>query len=456
MLNKHTQIALCLTTTLTITNTYSSEYIIKNASDENKEQIYEIVSKFRFPSILSKFTQAEFKQKYPNHDLVETFVTEAAEYDFKKQEINKIDKNARLWNIPKSLYQLIVYDYFATLIKEPFGQTYEKLKKLFKVEKYTQDNEEYGITKACDRLMQSKEIQDIFWEVNDHATQLYKQFSGDLVKITNQLLDNFLAKGDKNSTNSPTSIRPLDISNIKMSYNSSRITTLVGLQCKNYEIYEVETPKGWDEDKRKKLKEYVTNLILSEKEIPEYVIYRGDYYRGDSKQLEPKIAYRKSLCLSDGIFSGFIFDQGASAFAISGKFLQSKLYVLKLDRKKLLTDQYPIFIPPMNALASAAGSGELFHIRSKVIQAVKSGGNIDKQALSIQSCCGEIKAGYLPSQTPELFMNKNPQILEERMENYEFVYHATSQGEFDQDGAQKIDDMIANIKGVPADGRFFI
>ena len=41
MLNKHTQIALCLTTTLTITNTYSSEYIIKNASDENKEQIYE-------------------------------------------------------------------------------------------------------------------------------------------------------------------------------------------------------------------------------------------------------------------------------------------------------------------------------------------------------------------------------------------------------------------------------
>ena len=93
---------------------------------------------------------------------------------------------------------------------------------------------------------------------------------------------------------------------------------------------------------------------------------------------------------------------------------------------------------------------------SEVIQAAKSGGNIDKQALSIQSGCGNIKAGYLPSQTPELFMNKNPQILEERMENYEFVYHATSQGEFDQDGAQKIDDMIANIKGVPADGRFFI
>ena len=443
---------LCLTIATSISAVHS-ELIVMNLDDKiTKQKIYNDILSFSIPTLTSKDVRDRFSNKY-HYDLVETFVTEAAEYDFKKQEINKIDKNARLWNIPKSLYQLIVYDYFAPLIKEPFGQTYEKLKKLFKVEKYTQDNEEYGITKACDRLMQSKEIQDIFWEVNDHATQLYKQFSGDSVKITNQLLDNFLAKGDKNS---PESIRLLDISNIKMSHNSPRITTLVGLQCKNYEIYEVETPKGWDEDKRKKLKEYVTNLILSEKEIPEYVIYRGDCYRGDSKQLEPKIAYRKSLCLSDGIFSGFIFDQGASAFAISGKFLQSKLYVLKLDRKKLLTDQYPIFIPPMNALASAAGSGELFHIRSKVIQAAKSGGNIDKQALSIQNCCGEIKAGYLPSQTPELFMNKNPQILEERIENYEFVYHATSQGEFDQDGAQKIDDMIANIKGVPADGRFFI
>ena len=443
---------LCLTIATSISAVHS-ELIVMNLDDKiTKQKIYNDILSFSIPTLTSKDVRDRFSNKY-HYDLVETFVTEAAEYDFKKQEINKIDKNARLWNIPKSLYQLIVYDYFATLIKEPFGQTYEKLKKLFKVEKYTQDNEEYGITKACDRLMQSKEIQDIFWKVNDHATQLYEQFAGDLAKITNQLLDNFLAKGDKNS---PESIRLLDISNIKMSYNSSRITTLVGLQCKNYEIYEVETPKGWDEDKRKKLKEYVTNLILSEKEIPEYVIYRGDFYRGDSKQLDPKIAYRKSLCFSDGLFSGFIFDQGASAFAISGKYEKSKLYALKLDRKKLLTDQYPIFIPPMNALASAAGSGELFHIRSKVIQAAKSGGNIDKQALSIQNCCGEIKAGYLPSQTPELFMNKNPQILEERIENYEFVYHATSQGEFDQDGAQKIDDMIANIKGVPADGRFFI
>ena len=113
---KKSRIAFYSVAAITVTNTYSSECIIKNASDENKEQIYEIVSKFRFPSILSKFTQEEFRTKYKNYDLVETFVTEAAEYDFKKQEINKIDKNARLWNIPKSLYQLIVYDYFATLI----------------------------------------------------------------------------------------------------------------------------------------------------------------------------------------------------------------------------------------------------------------------------------------------------------------------------------------------------
>ena len=110
MLNKHTQIALCLITTLTITNTYSSEYIIKNASDENKEQIYEIVSKFRFPSILSKFTQEEFRTKYKNYNLVETFKTKEAEYNFLKTEINNIDKNAEVFAIPKSLYQFMVYD----------------------------------------------------------------------------------------------------------------------------------------------------------------------------------------------------------------------------------------------------------------------------------------------------------------------------------------------------------
>ena len=137
-----------------------------------KQKIYNDILSFSIPTLTSKDVRDRFSNKY-HYDLVETFVTEAAEYDFKKQEINKIDKNARLWNIPKSLYQLIVYDYFATLIKEPFGQTYEKLKKLFKVEKYTQDNEEYGITKACDRLMQSKEIVPYPWRIVYGFTALY-------------------------------------------------------------------------------------------------------------------------------------------------------------------------------------------------------------------------------------------------------------------------------------------
>ena len=443
------QFMLCLTIATSI-STVHSELIVMNLKDGVKQKVYEDILSFSIPTLTSKDVRDRFRGKY-NYNLVKTFGTEAAENNFKEKEISKIEPEAKLWDIPKSLYQLIVYDYIATVIKEPLKQTYEKLKKLFKVENYTQANEEYGITKACDRLMQSKEIQDIFWKVNDHATQLYNQFSGDIAKITNQLLDNFLANGDKNG---PESIRPLDISNIKMSYNSQRITTLVGLQCKNYDIDAVETPKGWNKDKQNKLKKYVTNLILSEKESPEYVIYRGYSYRGDSKQLDPKIAYRKSLCFSDGLFSGFLFDQGASAFAISGKYEgKSKLYALKLNRVELLTDKYPIFIPPLNALASAAGSGELFHIRSKVIQAVKSYKSIDPRGLSIQSSCGQIKAGYLTSQTPELFMNDNPQILEEKLEESEFRYHATDQGEFDQDGALKIDGMIANIKEIDAEGK---
>ena len=442
------QFMLCLTIATSI-STVHSELIVMDLKDEVKQKVYEDILSFSIPTLTSKDVRDRFRGKY-NYNLVKTFGTEAAENNFKEKEISKIEPEAKLWDIPKSLYQLMVYDYLATLIDKPFAETYYKLKELFEVEGYTQYNEEYGITKACDRLMQNKKIQDIFWKVNDHATELYNKFSGDIEKITNHLLDNFSAKIEANV---PKNIRPIDITNILIKKDLKKIPTLVGLEGNGPDIKNWKEPKDWDDKKRELLKQYVTQLILYENNISEYVIYRGDCYPENKKQLDPKTAYRRSLCFSDGLFSGFIFDQGASAFAISGKYDKSRLYVLKLDREKLLTGQYPIFIPPINALAAAAGSGELFHIRSKVIQAVKSGDNISKGELSIQFVCGKIKAGYLPTQTPELFMKDNPQILEERIEKGKFVYTETSQDELDQDGALKINKMIANIKEIDAEGK---
>jgi len=444
------QFMLCLTMATSVSTVSSQEFIVTDLNDKYKKEVYNDILSFSIPTLTTESVKLRFKNKYKDYDLLKTFGTKGAEYDFKKQEINKIDKNARLWGIPKSLYQLIVYDYFAIIVDKPLGNTYGKLKKQFQVEEYTEDNEEYGITKACDRLIKDKEIQDIFWEVNDHATQLYEQFAGDLAKITNYLLENF---GSKINQNGAQSVRPLDMCNILMGYNNARMNTLVGLTGNDQDISTWKTPNDYNEEKRKKLKNCVTNLILSENSNPDYVIYRGDCYRGNSKQLNPEIAYRKSLCFSDGLFSGFIFDPGASAFAISDKRSNFKLYVLALNRIKLLNGEYPIFIPPINPLASAAGNGELFHPRTQVVQAVKHGDMLDGDVLSIQSCCGKIKAGYLLTQTPELFMNKNPQILEEQIKNFGFVYLATGEGEFDKDDAMKINNLISNIKEVDTDGK---
>ena len=84
---KKSRIAFYSVAAITVTNAYSIEYIIKNASDENKEQIYKIVSKFRLPSILSKFTQAEFGQEYPNINLRDAFGKQEAEIKFIQEAI---------------------------------------------------------------------------------------------------------------------------------------------------------------------------------------------------------------------------------------------------------------------------------------------------------------------------------------------------------------------------------
>lgn len=181
MLQTFNKLALYLASAITITNAHSSEYIVTNANDTSKEQIYYIVSKYRFPSILSQFTQEEFKDKYPKLDLIDTFKTKESEHQFIQNEIKKIEPNAKVYAIPKSLYQFMVYDYFAETIAYPkdnsvgtlFSQCVDYQRK-FDLCKYANENEEWSLTKACNNFMQNKDIRDIFWKVNDYAKDLYK------------------------------------------------------------------------------------------------------------------------------------------------------------------------------------------------------------------------------------------------------------------------------------------
>ena len=151
--------------------------------------------------------------------------------------------------------------------------------------------------------------------------------------------------------------------------------------------------------------------------------------------------------MSDGLFSGYIFDAGASSYVYSSH--PNKLYKLELDREKLLKNEYPIFIPPAFHLLSAAGNGELFHARTQVVQGVIDNNetkHIDKYTLSIKSSTDPIRVGFKTNQTPELYTTRNPQIL---LHKYNDLYEITEAGEFDKLGAERLKEMLGTITEVP-------
>lgn len=224
----------------------------------------------------------------------------------------------------------------------------------------------------------------------------------------------------------------------------SRIEVFLGTN------WDGRTPTDWNESKRLQLKNYVKNMIISETKNPKYVLYHG----GNLDNIDPQRASRQTICFSDGLGSGYIFDPGASAFVLSGGV--NKLYRLELDRKILLKGEYPVFIPPAHHLLSGAGNRELFHVRTKVIQAVISSktNSIDNFALSIQSAIEPITYGYQSNQTPEYFTTQNPQILKQDGHYGHYTYEKTGNGAFDQKGAKALANMLKDIKEVNEDGTF--
>ena len=429
-----------ITSALIITGTTNaSEYIIKDYHKDNKEKIYEIVSKYRFPSILNPSIQQEFATKYPKLDLIQTFETKDTEYKFIQNEIKNINKQAQVYAIPKSLYQLIVYDYFATIEFDDDIHTLTTIKLLsdaqakignirekFDLKKYANENAEYGITKACKSFMKGKDIQEFFWYVNDYTLLLDNFGSCNFEKITLELLDNY--KND----------RLLD---------ETTITQQQGLKASyKLDTARIEILKGKNNIARKELRAFITNCILSEHKNPNYIVYRGGFEQPNSE-----IALRKLICFSDGLFSGYVFDAGASAFVLSAN--PNKLWKLELNRRKLLNGELPIFIPPAQHLLSAAGNGELFHVRTKVVQGVISKDykdRVDPYELSITAPIKPLTYGYKLTETPELFTTQDPQMLQRIGDKYQ----TTLAGKFDQNGAAQLKTMIQSTEEVAKDGVF--
>ena len=131
-----------------------------------------------------------------------------------------------------------------------------------------------------------------------------------------------------------------------------------------------------------------------------------------------------------------------------------------LDRQTLLEGKYPIYIPPAFYLLSAAGYGELFHVRTKVLAAVISSGKdcISEDALSITGIIGidPIVAGFKLNQTPEYFTTQTPEIWKVKWNSKtsQDEYEQTGQGLFDKNDEKGLKDMIDKIDKVNKDGTF--
>ena len=104
---------LCTPTiSILVTNAAANnEYIICSAPISKRTTIYDIVTRYRVPTILSKFVQNDFKESYKKLDIDNTFASKENEFQFLYTEMKKINKDIELLAIPKSLYQFIIYDY---------------------------------------------------------------------------------------------------------------------------------------------------------------------------------------------------------------------------------------------------------------------------------------------------------------------------------------------------------
>ena len=397
----------------------NNEYIICSAPISKRTTIYDIVTRYRVPTILSKFVQNDFKESYKHLDVDNTFASKENEFQFLYKEMKKINKDIELLAIPKSLYQFIIYDYLVNNVR-PY-----KFMKYFSPEDYI-TNEDWAITKACGYVMCQREVKNFFWQINKYACDLLKSNDYNIETLTQYVINSF--KGRNKMLDRECKIK-----------RNSPILDLTGIDYYGNPI------KGWTEIKRSNQVKKITNYIISESKKDKYVICRAG-----KKYLDPDIASRLTVCYSDGLGSGLPYDDGASALVLSGN---AKLWYLELDRIKLLHGLYPIFIPPAQHMLSACGSGEIFHVRSKVIQGVVTGydlNKIDQSELGIRHKKKVPVCGYHLNQTPEYFTTTTPQILSLTFgKDNRCTYTITNTGILDINGLNDINNLCYNTNLMP-------
>lgn len=292
--------------------------------------------------------------------------------------------------IPKSLYQLFVYDYYFNTIKDLLksvdieNKTYDKLLydkvmvlyntqnengAKFSTERFYKKNVDCGfdIYNYCETYNKNEIVKKVYWDINSYISDILKSQKFD----------------EKNIEASIKTITKILIDNIIK--NRKQMSELIDLpkdikkECKEWHIENMreimyminickfdgkEVILGAKNRFGEQFADFLSEIFYSEYSAP-IDTYR--IYRGEQKSLNFINEYEGQArnSFSDGLFSGIIHDQmSGCAF---GYFSRNKnMICLDISKEYFKNDSESVFyLPNINIFGATMHAGEYGHPRTK-------------------------------------------------------------------------------------------
>ncbi len=311
------------------------------------------------------------------------------ERNFLKNKISEKDPLAKTVFIPKSLYQLFVWNLY---LKDEAKKPHQKVSKY--IGPWLSSFNGYEWEELWEEFMgkENPKIPDGvgFGSPNEHPKDIFKFCSG---YIDDKKVQSYFWRINDNIADHLSEISPEEIG---FSKNLRNITkSLLEELAPNAKIY--QSKDKWEGPNRlvdellkkdKKIFEAVADIVTKEAEAPEnsYRIYRGESREG--KGYVDNISYS----FSDGLFAGLIRDYRTGAVINYVLNNGSVLKAVDLPKEDLLNTQVdsseidlPVFIPPVTSMGSILGSGEHHHPRTKSNDIVIEKGIFTEPNLSIEN-----------------------------------------------------------------------
>ncbi len=324
--------------------------VCSNVKKNQKTAVYEAIVKNSFVTQLNSKKVTKLSEEDKN-EIINN------EREFLKKKIQSIDSSAKVVFIPKSLYQLFVWNLFL----DEFGRIESQEERqmfLFNNIWQKDSSSNQGIALKidsdsdhtnqdfCTDYMNKKLVKSYFWKINDSILPFLRGIS---TKEINQEIN------IKNITKNLLATFPSKFKEIQNIHYDTGVSSLVSfLKSIDNKICE--------------------DLIIEESKAPEntYRIYTGE--RPQQDVVNGRVD-NHSYSFSDGMFSGIVLEPGkAMAFGYTLELHHMKsidlpkedLLNTEEDSKGIETSGLSVHIPPVISIGATVGCGEYFHVRTKV------------------------------------------------------------------------------------------